>query len=134
MKQHLKRILTDAAGYGLIILGIAFGWLPGPGGIPLVLAGLGLLSINNAWARRLRDLLLRHGGTLVKILFPPVRWVQVAYDLGVILLLTLVAVLIWRHAALWQVSLSIVLFFIAILIASLNRDRYNRLKARLPRR
>ncbi len=133
MTHRLKRILTDAAGYGLIILGGAFGWLPGPGGIPLVLAGLGLLSINNAWARRLRDLILKHSGRLAKVLFPPARWVQWTYDAVVVLVLILVGVLVWRHGAVWQVSLAIFLFFISLLIAGLNRQRYDRLKARLAR-
>ncbi len=54
MPEKFKRIGIDAAGYVLILLGIAFSPLPGPGGLPLVLAGLGLLSIHNEWARRLR--------------------------------------------------------------------------------
>jgi len=45
LNRHSKRIATDAAGYGLILLSLAVGWLPGPGGIPLLVAGLGLLSI-----------------------------------------------------------------------------------------
>ncbi len=54
-KKHglLKRILIDIAGFGLMILAPFLGWLPGPGGIPLFLAGLGLVSINHAWARKL---------------------------------------------------------------------------------
>lgn len=50
-----KRILVDVAGFGLIILSLLIGWLPGPGGIPIFLAGLGLLSINNKWAKDLID-------------------------------------------------------------------------------
>ena len=48
-----KRIAIDIGGFGLIIAGILFGWLPGPGGVPLVLAGLGLLSLNYVWAEKL---------------------------------------------------------------------------------
>ena len=55
----LKRYALDAAGYLLILLALAIGWLPGPGGIPLVLIGLYLLSLNNPWAQRLRDKLER---------------------------------------------------------------------------
>ena len=131
MKQKTKRILTDTAGYFLILLGIASGWLPGPGGIPLVLAGLGLLSINNKWAKDLRDYLLKNGGKAVKILFPANRFVQILYDIAVVLLLALVAVLAWHHAAVWQISLSIALFFVALLIAGLNRDRLTAIKNKL---
>lgn len=128
LQKHTKRILTDAAGYLLLLAAVATGWLPGPGGIPLALAGLGLLSINNEWARKIRQCLLDHGGKIVQIMFPPNRLVQWLYDAVVVLLLALVAVLAWRHAALWQLSLSVALFFIAVAIALLNRDRYNRLK------
>jgi hypothetical protein len=128
MKQKTKRILTDIAGYGLILLGIATGWLPGPGGIPLILAGLGLLSIHNTWAMRLRDYLLENGGKVVQIMFPNNRLVQILYDLVVVLLIVLVGVLAWRHAAMWQISLAIALFFIALLIAGLNGQRATRLK------
>jgi hypothetical protein len=134
MKQPIKRIATDAAGYLLILLGAALGWLPGPGGIPLVLAGLGLLSINNAWAMRLRNYLLEHGGKFVHMLFPEHRLIQRAYDVIVVLLLIVVGILSKQHAALWQVSLAIALFFVALFIALLNRDRLSRLKQKTSRR
>ena len=128
IRRNLKRILTDAAGYLLILFGVAFGWLPGPGGIPLIIAGLGLLSINNEWAARLRGYLLAHGGKLVKVLFPANRLVQLLYDAATIGLLALVAVLVWSHSKVWQVSLAIGLFFFALFIAAMNRDRYQRIK------
>ncbi|HSH55691.1 MAG TPA: PGPGW domain-containing protein [Candidatus Limnocylindrales bacterium] len=128
MSEKFKRIGTDAAGYVLIVLGIAFSPLPGPGGLPLVLAGLGLLSIHNEWARRLRERLLDHGGKIVEKLFPNNPTVQWLYDAVVGMLLVLVAVLAWRHAAIWQITLASFLFFIALLIAGLNRDRATRLK------
>lgn len=130
MQKTFRRIGTDIAGYGLILLGIALGWLPGPGGIPLILGGLGLLSIHNKWARELRDYLLRHGGKAVKLLFPDHPFVQILYDIAVVIILVLVGGLIWRHAAVWQVSLGIALFFIAVLVAGMNRDRFTRLRGK----
>ncbi|HEX8182521.1 MAG TPA: PGPGW domain-containing protein [Candidatus Saccharimonadales bacterium] len=131
ISKKFKRIGTDIAGYALVLLGIASGWLPGPGGIPLVLAGLGLLSINNEWARRLRDYLIKHGGKFVEKLFPKNPHVQALYDFITVALLALVAWLAWRHAALWQISLATALFFIALLIAGMNRDRITRIKQRV---
>lgn len=128
IRRNLKRVATDAAGYLLIILGIAFGWLPGPGGIPLVVAGLGLLSINNVWAERLRDYLLKHGGEFVKFMFPNNKYIQWLYDGLVAALLIVVAVLAWYQSALWQISLAIALFFFAIFIGAMNRDRFQRIK------
>lgn len=128
LKRNTKRIATDAAGYLLIIAAIATGWLPGPGGIPLAIAGLGLLSINNEWARRLREYLLKNGGKVVAFLFPPNRLVQWLYDFFVVVLFVLSAILAYRHAALWQVSLSIGAFFFACFIAVMNRNRLQSLK------
>jgi hypothetical protein len=130
MSKKLKRILIDIAGYGLILLGVTTGWLPGPGGIPLIVAGLGLLSINNKWAQELRDYVLHNGGKLVQTLFPNNPVVQILYDILVVLLLILVGVLGWQHAAIWQISLAIALYFIALFIASMNRQRLERFRSR----
>jgi hypothetical protein len=128
LKRHGKRIITDSAGYLLIVAAALTGWLPGPGGIPLFIAGLGLLSINNEWARRLRDYLLAHGGKFIQKLFPANPYVQWLYDIIVIVLWVVVFILIERHAAIWQVSLAIAMFFISVAIALLNRDRVHRLR------
>jgi len=130
LRRNAKRILTDAAGYALIVLAILTGWLPGPGGIPLAIAGLGLLSINNAWARRLRDYLVRRGGKLVQFLFPPNPAVQWLYDILVIVLLAAAGWLAVLHAAIWEISLSVVLFFVAVFLALMNRERLEKLKKR----
>jgi uncharacterized protein (TIGR02611 family) len=50
----VKRIATVVGGFALLLAGLALLVLPGPG-IPLVVAGLGLLSLEYAWARRLRE-------------------------------------------------------------------------------
>lgn len=134
MKRNTKRILTDAAGYLLIIAAALTGPLPGPGGIPLLIAGLSVLSINNEWAKRLRGYLLEHGGKVVELMFPPKRWVELAYDAIAVLLFVLCIVLEIRHAAMWQVSLGIVAFFFACFIALMNRDRLNRLKGKPKRK
>jgi len=134
MRKHTKRILIDAAGYFLIVAGVATGWLPGPGGIPLIVAGLGLLSIHNAWAKRLRVWVIENGGKAVKILFPKWPWVEWAYDIIAFLLLMLTFLLVLRHASFWQLSIGISAFFIALLIALTNRDRLNRLRGKTTRR
>ncbi len=133
LRRNTKRVLTDAAGYALIVASVLTGWLPGPGGIPLFIAGLGLLSINNVWAERLRDYFLKHGGNLVKKLFPPVPWVQWLYDAVVIFLWITVALLAWHHAAVWQITLAVSLFFISLAIALLNRERMERFRAKKQR-
>lgn len=126
IKRNAKRITIDAAGYFLILAAIAIGWLPGPGGIPLAVAGLGLLSINNLWAKKLRELVLKNSGRLTEILFPKIKRVEWGYDIVAVLLFILCIVLEVTHAALWQVSAGIVAFCIALAVALLNRDRINR--------
>lgn len=128
LRHHAARILLDIAGYGLILLGIVSGWLPGPGGIPLILAGLGLLSIHNEWAARLRRWIFSHSKRLADSIFPHHRVVQWTYDIITILLLIVSAILIWQHRAIWQISLATFLFFASLLIAGYNRDRLARLR------
>ncbi|MEO6513069.1 MAG: hypothetical protein ABIR37_00120 [Candidatus Saccharimonadales bacterium] len=130
IKRNAKRIVVDGAGYLLLLAAALTGWLPGPGGIPLALAGLGLLSINNEWAQRLRTYLLDHGGKVVQYIFPKNRFVEWTYDILVVVVLGVVTWLAIVHAAIWQISLATALFFIALAVALLNRDRYNRLKSR----
>jgi hypothetical protein len=128
LKRNTKRIAIDLAGYLLILVGIIISPVPGPGGIPVMIAGLGLLSINNKWAARLRDTILDNGGKLVKIAFPPNPLVQWLYDLLVVLLLAIVTILALKHAAIWEMSVAIGLFFFSIFVAAMNRDRYVALK------
>lgn len=52
-KHRIYRIVVGLVGTLLVLLGAATGWLPGPGGIPLVLTGLAVLASEFIWARRL---------------------------------------------------------------------------------
>lgn len=47
------RFAVGVAGLFLILAGLATGWLPGPGGIPLILLGLAVWSSEFQWAHRL---------------------------------------------------------------------------------
>lgn len=80
MKRYAKIILFDTLA-GLCFIGvILFGWLPGPGGIPLLLAGLGLLAVNHDWAERLLETVRVKGKSFKTILFPEISWVRHLYD------------------------------------------------------
>jgi len=128
MNARLKRIGIDIGGYFLIFLGITTGWLPGPGGIPLILGGLALLSLHNEWAKRLREWLISHGANFIVYLFPQNRYIQILYDIVDALILAVVAWLAWNHAAYWQIGLATALFVFMLLILAMNRDRLTRLK------
>lgn len=82
-----KRIAIDALGYLCILGSGLLGWLPGPGGIPLLLAGLGLLSINNDWAKRLLHFIRMRSESLRDVIFPDIPLIQWAWDIFVVLLI-----------------------------------------------
>lgn len=52
-RGFIKRRAIDVAGFGLIFISPFLGWLPGPGGIPIFVAGLALLALNYDWADNL---------------------------------------------------------------------------------
>ncbi|GAB2679178.1 PGPGW domain-containing protein [Thalassiella azotivora] len=54
-KHRVYRVCVGVLGAVLILLGAATGWLPGPGGIPLVLAGLAVLASEFEWAQRILE-------------------------------------------------------------------------------
>lgn len=53
MKDKAKVILIDILGFACIIGSVLLGWLPGPGGIPLLIIGLSLLANNHEWAEKI---------------------------------------------------------------------------------
>ncbi|SDQ48719.1 TIGR02611 family protein [Quadrisphaera sp. DSM 44207] len=53
--HRLYRAAIAVSGGALVLLGLLSGPLPGPGGVPLVLAGLAVLASEFPWARRLLD-------------------------------------------------------------------------------
>ena len=70
MKRHIKRIAYDITGVVLILISPLLGWIPGPGGIPVFLAGLGLLSVHNEWARKLLIWAKKNANQLLQNIFP----------------------------------------------------------------
>jgi uncharacterized protein (TIGR02611 family) len=55
----IRKAVVVVGGFALLAAGGLLMVLPGPG-IPLVLAGLGLLSLEFEWARRLRRYAMHH--------------------------------------------------------------------------
>lgn len=123
LRRNAKRIITDFAGYLLVLASPIVGLLPGPGGIALLLGGLGLLSLNNHWAKQLRERALNNGGRIIEFLFPRNSAVEWLYDILVVCVLVLASVLIWQRSAIWQLSLAVAAYFAALFVALMNRDR-----------
>ena len=79
----------------LMMLGAALtGWLPGPGGIPLFLAGLAVWSTEFAWAHRLMLAFKRWFDAWLR-LPRGWRWAVIAMGLGM-------AALTWWGLAVWH--------------------------------
>jgi len=129
MKHRLRVLGTDALGILLIICAGLFGWLPGPGGIPLLLGGLGLLAINHEWARRwIRK--LRDGGSKLSDKIFPNHWVaKIVYDILAVLALGLSVWLVFYFTDNVRRSLGIILLFVGLSILIFNRKRIDKLKA-----
>jgi len=65
LTAHARKVLTISVGTVLLVVGIALLVLPGPG-IPLIVIGLTLLGAHFAWARNLRERLVKAGKSLAR--------------------------------------------------------------------
>lgn len=117
-----------------MLLALATGWLPGPGGIPLFIVGLSVLAINHEWAERYIDLLKKYADKLGDLVFVDTPWVQVAYDLLGPLFIATGLTFAWQHTALWQISAAVFCVCFGLLLFLGNRNRWARLKNKLKRK
>ena len=123
-KYYVKRFGIDAAGYGMIILGLSLGWLPGPGGIPLILGGLGLLSIHNHWARRLLQYAKENGIKFMEYIFPENPWIKALHDIFAIALVISAIVLLQLQITYFTIGIAIALIALGIVDFFYNRKRW----------
>jgi hypothetical protein len=95
MKNKTKAVLVDIFGFTLIIVAIPIGWLPGPGGIPLIILGLSLLATNHEWAERIMNRLkaeVSNASKRVTEADPATKWgidiLGIIFITGAVILLT----------------------------------------------
>jgi hypothetical protein len=118
-----KIILTDLAGVGCLILVPILGPLPGPGGIPLLLAGFGFLAVNHDWADDVIHYIKKHSENLQSAVFPDKTWVKWAWD-GVAFGMLVTGTSINIYANWWVISgLSYGIMAGATTVFMLNRGR-----------
>ena len=130
LRYYIKRFGTDIAGYGLILLGLLTGWLPGPGGIPLILAGLGLLSIHNHWARRLLLFAKQNASRFMEYIFPENPIAKAVHDsIAVILVLAAIYIFVTRDTFI-DIGITISLLALAIVDFLYNRKRWVNFKSK----
>lgn len=123
----LKVVVTDLAGVGLIIASGLLGWLPGPGGIPMFLAGLGLLSIHHTWARRLLRYIQREGTRLFDRLFPDHPVIVIFYDVLVLLLVVTSVVALRYYTSRLSTAVGIMLLCFGLGFFLGNRKRLQKI-------
>lgn len=133
------KIKNKARIYALNFLGVLMlllvpfiGPLPGPGGIPLLLGGLKLLSINNPWAHSLIKFIEREGTNLGDLIFLENNKVQWAFDIFVVLafMLEIYIYLKLDFGSIWFLQIETIIhsiiFSILLYIALRNRHRWRR--------
>lgn len=125
--KTLKVVATDTTGVVLIILSPFIGILPGPGGIPMFLAGLGLLSVNHLWAKKFLIYAKQQGVRLADIFFPEHKLIMLLYD-ALFLILAIAAFIVLRQfTGHIGSALSTMLLFAATAIFLSNRKRLRRI-------
>jgi uncharacterized protein (TIGR02611 family) len=95
-KHLIYRICVGVVGGLLIIAAPLTGWLPGPGGIPLLIAGLAVLASEFEWAQRLLDRVTGWVKDLTAWTGRQPAWMKV---LGTVALFACVLVAIWLYLA-----------------------------------
>ena len=128
MKKRVKRYLFDFVGILLILASGLLGWLPGPGGIPLLIAGLAILAIHNKWAENILVKVRDKGEDFAKILFPLNNKFQITHDIiAVVLLITAITIMVTRPNN-YLLLLSFSLTILAVSEFIYNRNRISKLK------
>ena len=127
MNKHVKRIVYDTLGVLCLIGALLVGWLPGPGGVPLILAGLGLLSVHHDWAKRLLHNAKTKGTSFYTLLFPDNKIVKIVYDIiGIGIAVGAILVINAKtHTFVQTIAIAALLFSFGLLIT--NRKRLEKL-------
>ena len=125
--NFFKRLATDALGVLMLLGAVAFGWIPGPGGIPLLLGGLGLLSINHDWAKRLLVKVKDGGNIFYEALFPDNKKLYMLYDvIGLVVFCTGIYIVSLETKNITQ-TLAVAVAVIAAGLLLTNRKRLERI-------
>jgi len=128
-KIPVKTLLTDVAGVFLIILAALLGWLPGPGGIPLLIAGLGLLAVNHTWAKKLLIQLKQKGINISELIFREHPLWRLFIDVLSLVFLA-IGIYIFNsefHSLIKAVAISLILVAFSLLAG--NRQRLSKILA-----
>ena len=127
MRKKLRALVIDILGVLMLIGAVLFGWLPGPGGVPLLLGGLGLLSINHEWARKLLQEVKNKGNSLYDIFFPNNAFIHWLYDLlGVGIAVAAIYIISLETRNFIQ-TIAIAVVFVSVGLLATNRRRIEKI-------
>jgi hypothetical protein len=129
LKRYGKIILFDSLAALCFIGVIAFGWLPGPGGLPLFIAGLGLLAVNHDWAERWLETVKYKSKSFKKILFPPTPWIRYTYDVVSVVLFVTAGYLYFQTTSHFASAVCIAVACFGFFVFLLNRERLDKLSS-----
>ena len=121
--QHIRKPVVFVCGILCIVLSPVVGSLPGPGGLIVLLAGIGILASEFDWAENLRAVLTEKVPAEVKKRWRPTpRW-ELVFDATTLLLLGAAILFYIRGTLVPVVSFTMT----AAAIAAFNRNRLSRL-------
>lgn len=125
IKKYVKLVIFDTLAVLCFIGVVLFGWLPGPGGIPLFLLGLSMLAVNHDFAERWINTVKIRGNSLRSSLFPDKLWVKRTYDTLSLCSIVVGSIILVKNldnrivSAISTIGISAGLFIFLI-----NRDRF----------
>lgn len=126
LKRYGKIIAFDGLAVLCFIGVILFGWLPGPGGIPLFLLGLSLLAVNHDWAERWLETAKHKGVTFKKWLFPDTPWIRHTYDALSASIIIIGGGLLLKANNRYVEGFAVVMIFMGLFVFLVNRDRLDK--------
>lgn len=126
MKAKTKAILVDILGVLCIIAAPLLGWLPGPGGIPLLILGLSLLATNHEWAERVMNRVKEETSKATKRVSeadPVTKW---TIDIMGILFIAVAVLLVTQFTRSITITAAISLTIAAVVLLATNQNRYQK--------
>ena len=126
MKQKTKALLVDIAGFGLILIAIPIGWVPGPGGIPLLILGLSLLATNHDWAERVMQRVKDESLKASKHVSESSHTTKWVIDISSVLFITGAVLLFIEFTGSLAITSAISLVFSGVILLFTNQNRHLR--------
>ncbi len=126
---HVRKPFTFTLGLVLVISAPLVGWIPGPGGIILFLAGISVLASEFDWAEAIKAFFLHTVPKELNNRWKPTQKWAITFDTFAFLLL--LGALVAAYYEWWAPVLSFGIGGLCLFL--FNKDRLGRLKKRLRR-